>query len=711
MLNSGQHAEAVRRTFAEFEVRCDVELPALPCSPNLAAASARLIAGLEETIVRTRPSLVVVQGDTLTAYAGARAAARTGYPVAHVEAGLRAPTASDPFPEEWFRRRIARHADLHFAPSDSAYFNLVAEGVPGDRIHRTGNTGIDSLRALLSQRPVSAAIERHRRALVTLHRRENWDSKADTICDALIEICERVPDLRMLVPVHPNPRIAPRLRKRLGAHERFELVSPLAYREFIAAAASAALVISDSGGIQEEVAHLGVPLIVPRSCTERPEGVATGFVRIVGTERAVIVREALAMLAQPRRAPLPFDRSAPFGDGEAASRIVDVHGIGPRRRGGRMIKQAQSSLAASPAGAPRPDGPLATWLRNVAQCTNGPHAGAVAGCISVSGTASYVYPEIAGYYLTWLAWRASRFGPDPDDGERARGVQRWLAKWVAMPGLPTRVHFDGTSDDWRNRALFCFDLAMVLRGLAATGRAGLLAPDPAVVDGVCRALVRLIGSDGTFEACLPNGSMGTIPDRWSTRRGPFLAKAAAGLMRASEALAIPPEIRAAADRTFECSVAQLAREPHRETHPLLYAFEGVLDMPRHPRFADALPSISAQFDMLLAYASHDAHLPETLGCAAGNGPARVDVMAQTLRVGYLLSAHRPHQPPDRVGLARIRQSLSRQVRPGSGGVAFARSAAPAQSNVWATMFADQALAFAAPARGPDAWWRSDPLIV
>jgi UDP-N-acetylglucosamine 2-epimerase (non-hydrolysing) len=324
VVNSGQHPEAVRRTFAEFDVGCDAELPPLPATPNLAAASRYLADALGHVVAQIDPWLVIVQGDTLTAYAGARAAARAGYPVAHVEAGLRAPTPSDPFPEEWFRRQIARHAWLHFAPCDSAYANLVAEGVPAERIHRTGNTGIDSLRRLLSQHPIAPRADGGRRVLVTLHRRENWDSKADGICNALIEICDRVPGLHMLVPVHPNPRMAHRLRKQLANDSRFSLVQPLAYREFIAAAAGAALVISDSGGIQEEVAHLGVPLVVPRSCTERPECVDTGFVRIVGSARDDIVREALAMLALPRRAPIPFDASAPFGDGAAASRVVDV---------------------------------------------------------------------------------------------------------------------------------------------------------------------------------------------------------------------------------------------------------------------------------------------------------------------------------------------------------------------------------------------------
>jgi len=324
VVGSGQHPDAVRRTFAEFDVRCDVELPALSPSPNLLVASSHLVDALAQTVTQVDPSLVIVQGDTLTAYAGARAAARAGCRVAHVEAGLRAPTASDPFPEEWFRRQIARHAYLHFAPCDSAYANLVAEGVPVERIHQTGNTGIDSLRRLLSQHRISRGIDGPWRVLVTLHRRENWDSKADAICNALIEICDRVPGLRMLVPVHPNPRMACRLRRQLADDSRFSLVPPLAYREFIAAVASAALVISDSGGIQEEVAHLGVRLVVPRSCTERPECVDTGFVRIVGGAHRDIVRESLAMLALPPRRPLPFDRGAPFGDGAAAARVVDV---------------------------------------------------------------------------------------------------------------------------------------------------------------------------------------------------------------------------------------------------------------------------------------------------------------------------------------------------------------------------------------------------
>ena len=326
VVNSGQHVEAVRRTFAEFGIACDTQLPALGVHPNLTTASRHLTRALVGAIEHHRPSLVVVQGDTLTAYAGARAGVQAGVPVVHVEAGLRAPSVSDPFPEEWFRRRIARYAQHHFAPCASAQDNLLAEGAPAPRVHNVGNTGIDSLRTLLAHGDVRRghAPEARTQVLVTLHRRENWDGKADVICDALIALAARRPELTLLVPVHPNPRIAPRLRTRLSPHPQFSLVAPMAYRDFIAAVARAALVISDSGGIQEEVPHLGVPLLVPRTSTERPEGIATGFVRLVAVDRDAIVGEALALLARPQMAPLPFDRHAPYGDGAAAARIVAV---------------------------------------------------------------------------------------------------------------------------------------------------------------------------------------------------------------------------------------------------------------------------------------------------------------------------------------------------------------------------------------------------
>jgi len=324
VVNSGQHQAAVRAAFEEFGVRHDVELAALPLLSNLLASFDHLRTELRAVIARYRPRCVLVQGDTLTSYAGAAAGRDNGCSVAHVEAGLRTPSAAEPFPEEWFRRRIAQVADIHFAPTHAAVGHLRAEGVANGAIHRTGNTGIDSLRWALDRiepRPRETGGRSHR-LLITLHRRENHDRNADIVCRALLRLSSLRPELTMVLPVHPNPRVAEPIRRRLGAHPAFELVAPMPYRDFIATAMASDLIISDSGGIQEEAPHLGTPLLVPRCNTERPEAIATGFVRLVAVDEHGIVNAALAALSMERKAPVPIDDDAPFGAGDAARRIV-----------------------------------------------------------------------------------------------------------------------------------------------------------------------------------------------------------------------------------------------------------------------------------------------------------------------------------------------------------------------------------------------------
>ena len=326
LINSGQHLLAVRECFAEFGVRCDVELAELPQLPHLAAAHQHLRTELRAVAERYAPAAVLVQGDTLTAYSAARAARDAGCMLAHIEAGLRTDAMLDPFPEEWFRRRIACHANIHFAPSASAEANLLAEGVEKRAIHRVGNTGIDSLKRLLDD----GRYQRHHAArsdnslLATLHRRANCDGNASIVCDALADVAEARPGLRILFPVHPNPRIAATIRRRLGSHRSVDLVEPMRYPQFVERAAQAALIVSDSGGIQEEAPHLGTPLLVPRLNTERPECLTTGFVQLVPVDRAAIVKHALTALDTPRRPALPIDDDAPFGAGDAARRIVGV---------------------------------------------------------------------------------------------------------------------------------------------------------------------------------------------------------------------------------------------------------------------------------------------------------------------------------------------------------------------------------------------------
>jgi len=322
LVNSGQHCLAVRRTFAEFDIRCDIELAEIPQFDWLGASHDHLRVELRAVLDRIKPAMLIVQGDTLTAYSGARAAHDTSTVLAHVEAGLRTDTISDPFPEEWFRRRIARYASIHFSPSASATRNLLAEEVDAGSIHQVGNTGVDSLRMLLAEmRPAARTRDT---VLVTLHRRENHDRNAGIVCDALIALTVARPNLRVLFPIHPNPRVSATIRRRLEAHPAFDLVAPMSYRDFVFQAAAAALIISDSGGVQEEAPHLGTHLLVPRCNTERPEGIETGWVKLVRADSNAILEAALEKLSAPTMRPVPIDAHAPFGDGNSAGRIVDV---------------------------------------------------------------------------------------------------------------------------------------------------------------------------------------------------------------------------------------------------------------------------------------------------------------------------------------------------------------------------------------------------
>src|SRR6202171_1145542 len=235
LVNSGQHCLAVRRTFAEFDIRCDIELGELPRFEWLGASHDHLRVELRAVLDRIKPAMLIVQGDTLTAYSGARAARDTSTVLAHVEAGLRTDTIADPFPEEWFRRRIARYASIHFAPSASATRNLLAEGTDQRTVHQVGNTGIDSLRTLLAEMPLPDQITRRARdiVLVPLHRRETHGRTAGIACDALLALVPARPDLRVLFPIPPTPRVSAPIRRRLDSHPAFDLVAPMSYRDFV----------------------------------------------------------------------------------------------------------------------------------------------------------------------------------------------------------------------------------------------------------------------------------------------------------------------------------------------------------------------------------------------------------------------------------------------------------------------------------------------
>jgi len=325
LLGSGQHQAMVTNTFAHLGLACDVDLPQVG-GHSLSTTVAALRAQLREACRDIGATVLVSQGDTSTAYATALAARDLGVPLAHVEAGLRTGDPMRPFPEEAFRRRIAPLAQWHFAPTASAAENLLHERVAAERVHVVGNTIIDELRLALAMQATSdppAAVGR-RLVTLTLHRRENYGRGLDTVCGAVLALLARRHDLEVVCPVHPNPTVGNRIRRLLSAEPRVRLVDPMPYRPFVQLLRASQLVITDSGGIQEEAPYLGTPVLVARDATERPEALATGFVRLVPLRAATIVEAALEVLDQPRPRPVPFAPGAPFGDGHSAERIADV---------------------------------------------------------------------------------------------------------------------------------------------------------------------------------------------------------------------------------------------------------------------------------------------------------------------------------------------------------------------------------------------------
>ena len=333
---------------------------------------------------------------------------------------------------------------------------------------------------------------------------------------------------------------------------------------------------------------------------------------------------------------------------------------------------------------------IARWLlTGPAQQSDGPHAGAVAGWIGTDGRAGYVYPEITGYYLQWLAWMTRRHGRQPLYAARAEAALGWLNPWLAKDRPPTRIYVGVAREDWRNDALFTFDLAMVLRGTGAAANAGLIAPPATVIDRTCRALARMVGADGQFEACIRHRGGENFPQRWSTRRGPFLAKAAAGVLDAGQTLPnVPGALLAAAQKTFDASLDALARAPHDETHPFLYAIEGFLACPDDPAFASRLAKIAVHFDALLERGRSSGRIPEA---TSNDGALRLDIVAQTIRAGLLLDAHRRDQISNRRELDSLADTLAQYVR-ADGALPFSPDAPVAQFNVWTALFAEQALA-------------------
>lgn len=333
---TGQHREMLEQVMSLFDLRADYDLAIMRPRQDLATITSAILTGLGEVLEDCRPDIVLVHGDTSTTFAASLAAYYHRIPIGHVEAGLRTGDLYSPWPEEANRKLTGTLAALHFAPTDAAADNLRREGVDDSAIMVTGNTVIDALQlvtARLESQPDLQAralallpelAPESRVILVTGHRRESFGGGFERICRALAAIVDRFPDVEIVYPVHLNPQVREPVERLLSEKKRVHLIEPLDYLPFVTMMKRAHLVLTDSGGVQEEAPSLGKPVLVMRDTTERPEAVAAGTVKLVGTDVDAIVDNVAELLMDAAIYRKMSFAHNPYGDGRASARIADM---------------------------------------------------------------------------------------------------------------------------------------------------------------------------------------------------------------------------------------------------------------------------------------------------------------------------------------------------------------------------------------------------
>jgi UDP-N-acetylglucosamine 2-epimerase (non-hydrolysing) len=324
---TAQHRHMLDQVLDIFNIRADYDLDIMKQGQTLFDINIRILQGLEKLLLKQKPDLIVVQGDTTTAFVSALAAFYLKIPIGHVEAGLRTFDKFAPFPEEMNRRLITHLADFHFAPTHRAKENLLKEGVCEKQVLVTGNTVIDALLLVLKMNPKLNLPVLHKIKpgskiiLVTAHRRENFGAPFKNICWALKSLVQRNSDIEIIYPVHPNPNVKTPAYEILGHIERIHLVVPMDYLPFAHLMNKSYLILTDSGGIQEEAPTLGKPVLVLREKTERPEAVESGAARLIGTKTKKIISSTEQLLASKQEYNKMTMVKNPFGDGKASQRI------------------------------------------------------------------------------------------------------------------------------------------------------------------------------------------------------------------------------------------------------------------------------------------------------------------------------------------------------------------------------------------------------
>ena len=328
VISTGQHRQMLDQVLEVFDVTTDIELDLMRHNQTLNGLTRRILEAMDTLLAETPLDCLLVQGDTTTAFAAALAAFYRRVPVAHVEAGLRSHDLFQPWPEEANRKLAAVVTQLHFAPTPLSRENLLSEAVADQNVVVTGNTIVDAVERLLEMQTIEHPLpegvpdDGSKLVLVTSHRRESWGAELENICDSIVELVQRFPEVRVVYPVHLNPNVRNTVEARLGDRDRVHLVPPVDYFQFLSLLRRSYLVLTDSGGVQEEAPIFNKPVLVLRKLTERPEASQMGMAKVVGTARHVIVREASRLLSNEFAYKTMAAGDCPYGDGRAAARIA-----------------------------------------------------------------------------------------------------------------------------------------------------------------------------------------------------------------------------------------------------------------------------------------------------------------------------------------------------------------------------------------------------
>ena len=328
LISTAQHRSMLDQVMQVFGIAPDVDLDLMQPNQTLNSLTCRVLQAMDSVLATNPLDCLVVQGDTTTAMAAALAAFHRQIPVAHVEAGLRSRDMMNPFPEESNRRLAGVVTSLHLAPTSIARDNLLAEGVAQSTIVTTGNTVVDAVKMLVDMKmadqelPAGVPDDSSRLLLITSHRRESWGTELENICDAIRDLIAAFPDVRAVYPVHLNPNVRTTVMNRLGNLDRVHLIEPVDYFGFLSLLRRCYMVLTDSGGVQEESPTFGKPVLVLRKVTERPEASMMGLARLVGTSREAIVKEASDILGSTVVYRTMSEGQSPYGDGRASARIV-----------------------------------------------------------------------------------------------------------------------------------------------------------------------------------------------------------------------------------------------------------------------------------------------------------------------------------------------------------------------------------------------------